>query len=148
MWADKVYSNFKVCDNDNVLQWMINPGRSIGLPLCSSTDPILYNMATFKSYKNKIKSSPLVRPYLDALDHLKTIFCHSHLTCFGMWSHAMRATLFMISLSILWLWRLLKLSFNKSGCDLMYLKPFLDNSQTTVGDSSWFRTLTYIVNCL
>ena len=32
--------------HDSVLQWVI----VLGIPLCSSSDPILYNMATFKSY--------------------------------------------------------------------------------------------------
>ena len=35
--------------HENVLQWVI----VLGIPLCATTDPVLYNMATLKSYLNK-----------------------------------------------------------------------------------------------
>ena len=35
--------------HERVLQWVI----VLGIPLCATTDPILYNMATLKSYLNK-----------------------------------------------------------------------------------------------
>ena len=35
--------------HDSVIQWVI----VLGIPLCSSSDPILYNMATLKSYINR-----------------------------------------------------------------------------------------------
>ena len=39
----------KVSVHDSVVQWVI----VLGVPLCSCSDPILYNMATLKSYIKK-----------------------------------------------------------------------------------------------
>ena len=35
--------------HENILQWV----AVLGLPICACTDPILYNLASFKTYMSK-----------------------------------------------------------------------------------------------
>ena len=53
--------------HENAQQWVI----VLGLPLCASTDPILYNLANLKTYLHRAKQSKASKPTIVTTNSLK-----------------------------------------------------------------------------